>query len=171
MLDRVRWLDWRESMARLQQAVRSFDVRRLPNLDRLNLRHAAIALAIAAAVVLSATWTIRAKPWGRSGGLVAQAAAATPAPVIQGLVPKQKLRVRTDEQPIAVTGQQFVEGMSVTISTPDGFVTTYGSVSLFNVSPTRFNLRAIVNVPGTYHLLVRTPDGRRSNEVSFVVDR
>jgi hypothetical protein len=163
-------VDWRAQPARLAQAVRS-GVRRLPNLEPLNLRHAAIAFAVVAALVLSTAWTIRAKPWARSGRLVAEAAAVVPAPVVQGLVPRQKVRIRTDEQPVALAGQQFVEGMSVTISTPDGYMTTYGSESLSNVLPTRFTLRAVFSEPGTYHLVVRTPAGKRSNEVSFAVDR
>ena len=170
----LRWAEQtRAQPARLAQAVRSFDARRLPNLDSLNLRQAAIAVAIVAAVVLSAAWTIQVGPWARSSGVAVQAASPTPAPapVIQGLAPKTTVRSRVDEQPIPVTGQQFVAGMSVTISTPDGYVTTYGSESLSNVSPTRFTLRAIFNVPGMYHLVVRTPAGTRSNEVSFSVDR
>jgi len=173
ILDRARSVDWRGQAERLARAARSVDASR--HLEPRTLRLTAVVAVVVAVVLLSAAWTIRAKPWTRSESLVAAAAettsATTPAPVVQGLAPKQKLRTRTDEQPVAVTGRDFVDGMSVTISTPDGFVTTYGAESLTNVSPTRFTLRAVFNAPGSYQLVVRTPAGSRSNEVSFVVGR
>jgi hypothetical protein len=126
-------------------------------------------MAIVLVVVLSAAWTIRTRATARAGRLAAQAVATAPAPVVKGLAPNQKIRTRSDVQPVAINGQHFVDGMTVTISTPDAFVATYGSVSLSNVMPTRITLRALFDVPGTYDLVVRTPAGARSNAVTFVV--
>jgi hypothetical protein len=162
-------VEWRLLPGRALTAVRTFDWRRLPNMDGLDLRRAAVAMSIVLVVVLSAAWTIRARASARAGRLAAQTAAAVPAPVIKGLIPAQKVRTREDVQPVAIAGQHFVDGMSVTISSPNGLVATYGSESLSNVAPARLTLRALFEVPGTYHLVVRTPAGARSNEVTFVL--
>jgi hypothetical protein len=50
-------------------------------------------------------------------------------------------------------------------------VATYGSHSITNVTPTGFTLRAIFDVPGTYRLVVRNPDGTRSNEITVPVGK
>jgi hypothetical protein len=164
-------VDWRGRLEQVPRAIRAFDWRRLPNLETLDLRRAAGAVAVALVLVLSVASTIRARPWARDGQPAAGALAATPAPVIKGLVPNQTFRVGSDVQPIAIAGARFVENMSVTISTPHALVTTYGSDSLSDVTPTRVTIRALVDVPGAYDLVVRTPSGARSNAVTFVVGR
>ena len=149
-------------------AFRSIDLRALLH-DR-NAWRAAAATAIVVLLVLSASWMVKTL----SGARVPQAAeamSAMPAPVLTGLAPKQRLRTRTDTQPVAFTGSHLIDQMSVTISTPDGRVATYGSHSITNVTPTGFTLRATFDVPGTYHLVVRNPDGTRSNEITVPVGK
>ncbi len=173
----ARSVDWaghvdhvRKQADRAVRAVQSFDWQRLPNLESLNLRAAAIIVAVCAVVITSAAWTIRAKPWLRHT-VAAEAAVAAPAPVLTGLAPKTKIRAQDEEQAVPLTGRDLVQGLSVTISSPDGLVTTYGAESLGDVTDTRLTIRAVFEIPGTYHLVVRTPRGTRSNEISFFVDR
>lgn len=146
-------------------APRSFELRHHRNVWR-----AAVATLIVVLVVLSATWTMKSLI-GSRGSRAVEAMAAMPAPVLTGLAPKQRVRTRTDTQPVALIGREFVDQMSVTISTPDDRVATYGSNSITNVTPTRFTLRAVFDVPGTYHLVVRNPDGTRSNEITVPVGK
>jgi hypothetical protein len=153
---------------RLSHAFRSIDLRALLH-DR-NAWRAATATAIVVLVVLSATWTMKILTGARQPQ-AAEAMAAMPAPVLTGLAPKQRLRTRTDTQPVAFSGTHLVDQMSVTISAPDDRVATYGSHSITNVTPTGFTLRAIFDVPGTYHLVVRNPDGTRSNEITVPVGK
>ncbi len=133
-----------------------------------NAWRAATATAIVVLVVVSATWTMRILTGAREPQ-AAEAMTAMPAPVLTGLAPKQRLRTRTDTQPVAFAGSHLVAQMSVTISTPDSRMATYGSSSISNVTPTGFTLRAVFDVPGSYDLLVRNPDGTRSNEISIPV--
>ena len=135
-----------------------------------NAWRAAVATLIVVLVVLSAAWTMKSLT-GSRGSRAVEALAAMPAPVLTGLAPKQRLRTRTDTQPVALIGREFVDRMNVTISTPDDRMATYGSSSITNVTPTSFTLRAVFDVPGTYHLVVRTPDGTRSNEITVPVGK
>ncbi len=153
-------------------AFRSFDWRTLLSHVRHDRRiwRAAIATIIVLAVVFSASWTMKSLT-GKRVAQGAEAMAAMPAPVLSGLAPKQKLRTRTDPQPVALTGRDLVEGMSSTISTPDGRMATYGSSSITNVRPTGFTLRAVFDIPGTYHIVVRSPDGTASNDITVAVSK
>jgi hypothetical protein len=136
-----------------------------------NVWRAAVATVIVVAVVVSAAWTMKSLTGARAPQAAEARPAAMPAPVLTGLAPKQRLRTRTDTQPVALTGSHLVDTMSVTISTPDDRMATYGSHSVSNVTATGFTLRAVFDVPGTYRVVVRNPDGTHSNEITLPVGK
>ena len=139
--------------------------------DATQLAHLAVAGVFLVVVVTAAAWMIglRVVSPGEVQGVAA--AEAQPAPVISGLVPKQRIRPRPDVQPVALQGRHFLPDMTVTITMPDARMATYGAEALSNVSPTRLTLRAIFDMPGTYSLTFRTPTGTHSNEVTVAVTR
>lgn len=153
---------------RPSHALASIDFRALLH-DR-NVWRAAAATAIVVLMVLSATWMMKTLT-GTRVPEAAEAMTAMPAPVLTGLAPKQRLRTRTDTQPVAFIGRELGDQMTVTIATPDDRLVTYGSHSMTNVTPTRFTLRAVFDVPGTYRIVVRNPDGTRSNEITVPVGK
>ena len=123
--------------ARLSTGFRRYDWRALLWQHRRTLWRATAASAIVIVAIVSAAWTMRALTGGRTTSVTSTVAAAeVPAPVLGGLAPKQKLRTRWDAQPIALNGTHLTDDMTVTISTPDGRVATYGSSSLSNVIST-----------------------------------
>jgi hypothetical protein len=142
-------------------------------LDRTDVGRLAVAGTLALIVILSAAWRIGAGLLAPvdDRGTVEAAAADTPAPVVSGLAPKQRIRPRADVQPVEIRGRHFASGMTLTITMPDARIATYGPEALTNVKPASLTLRAIFDMPGTYHLAFRTRTGTRSNDVPVVVGR
>ena len=168
-------------MARFDDSVRSYLDRWMTTLgeagasrgrmDRTQLAHLAVAGVFLLVVLASAAWTIGARLVPPADGQRVEAAEALPAPVLTGLAPRQRLRPRADVQPVALSGRHFLPDMTVTITMPDGRIATYGSEALSNVTPTTLTLRAIFDLPGTYHLTFRTTTGTHSNGAAVAVAR
>jgi hypothetical protein len=150
---------------------RMLDTRWLHEIDGSDRRRLAIATGLLVLVVVSAGWTMRALGAAFSEEPAVEAASAMPAPEVTGLAPKQRIRVRTDVQPVALQGKHLAPDMTVTISMPDARVATYGPEALSNVTSTGLTLRAIFDVPGTYHVVFRTTAGVTSNEGTIAVSR
>lgn len=148
----------------------------LQQMDRTDAGRVVLAGSLALIVLVSAAWRIGAhllEPVDEQ--VTVEAAAETPAeapaPVVSGLAPKQRIRPRGDAQPVEIRGRHFLRDMSLTVTMPDARVATYGPEALSNVTPTKLTLRAIFDMPGTYHLVFRTPTGTRSNDTAVVVTR
>jgi hypothetical protein len=139
--------------------------------DATQLAHLAVAAVFLLVVLTAAAWMIGLRVVSPAEVQGVAAAEAQPAPVVSGLVPKQRIRPRPDVQPVALQGRHFLPDMTVTITMPDARMATYGAEALTNVSSTRLTLRAIFDIPGTYHLTFRTPTGTHSNEVTVAVAR
>ena len=140
-------------------------------MDRTRFAHLTVAGVFLLVVLVSAAWALGGRLVPPPDEPRVEAAEALPAPVLTGLAPKQRVRPRADVQPVALGGRHFLPDMTVTVTMPDARIATYGSEALTDVTPTTLTLRAIFDLPGTYHLTLRTSTGTHSNDAAVVVAR
>ena len=90
------------------------------------------------------------------------------APVISTLTPS-KAGKQTQPQTFNVEGQQFVQGLTVTLNDPTGDETIVSGNAINNVSSNSFTFTVILTVEGEYTVSVTNPGGSTSNSVSLSV--
>jgi hypothetical protein len=95
---------------------------------------------------------------------------AGPAPVVAKLEAKKPFTAGLAPQVIPITGTNFQAGMTARLISPmEEDMMTFPAIALEKLSPTSFELRAPLEIPGTYQLSVRALDGQRSNTITITV--
>jgi hypothetical protein len=128
----------------------------------------AIVLAAPGAYTLTATNPDR----GTSDQYVVKVqATAQPArvtPKIDRVLPEN---ITKDPQPqiLKISGQNFVQGLSVSVTDPVGTVYQFKGTSLGALTATSFDLSVALEMVGDYSLMVTNPTGESSNNVTFKV--
>jgi hypothetical protein len=128
----------------------------------------AVILAVTGAYTLIATNRDR----GTSDQFVLKVQAATttivPTPRIDRMRQEQ---VTKDSQPqvLKITGDRFVEGLSVSLTDPLGVVYRFKSPAVGGVTAVSFDLSVVLEMTGEYSLMVTNPSGESSNSVNFTV--
>ena len=89
-------------------------------------------------------------------------------PVVSGIVPSI-LTQSPAAQVVIVQGANFAAGLSVSVTDPDGLVSTQTASAVANLTPTRFELAMVFNKVGTYALQVVNPSGETSGVANVVV--
>ena len=142
----------------------------------ISVQHVGLLGVAALLIVLSAAWMLNPRAAASaerlSAGLGHPTSAAAPAataPMLTALPPKPRIIADTEAQPLPLKGHHFVAGMTATLSAPGALVATYGDVSLTGINETSLTLHAVLDTPGTYTLVLRSPAGKVSNEISFAV--
>jgi hypothetical protein len=89
-------------------------------------------------------------------------------PTIAGLSPRSPAP-GTAPTPVYVVGTNFVAGLSVQLTFPDGSTTTLGGTAITFGSSTIIQMRPSLSQSGTYSLRVVNPSGASSDAFSFEV--
>jgi len=128
----------------------------------------AIVLAAPGAYTLTATNPDR----GTSDQFVVrvQIGASSPAaaPKVDRVLPEN---ITKDPQPqiLKISGQHFVQGLTVSVTDPIGTVQQFKGTSLGALTATSFDLSVALEMVGDYSLMVTNPTGQSSNNVTFKV--
>jgi hypothetical protein len=95
-------------------------------------------------------------------------AQARPAPKIDRVLPGE---VTKDPQPqtLAVTGDHFAQGLSVSLTDPIGTVFVIKGSALGTVTATSFTMSLVIEMAGEYTVMVTNPSGESSNTVMIKV--
>lgn len=89
-------------------------------------------------------------------------------PKIDRVLPEQLAK---DPQPqvLKISGERFVEGLSVSLTDPIGTVYLFKSPAVGSVTANSFELSVVLEMTGDYTLMVTNPSGESSNSVTFKV--
>jgi hypothetical protein len=90
-------------------------------------------------------------------------------PTIDSISPA-KVTKSNSPQTLTVRGTRFEPGLVVVITDPAGTVKTLSGNVLSDITPTSFQLAAILEVPGEYSLEVKVPSGAVSNTAVVVAE-
>jgi hypothetical protein len=93
------------------------------------------------------------------GGVVPQITSIAPSPIVASVLP----------QTITVTGNQFVDGLRLRVTLPDGLVTTVQGDGIQTVEATSFDAMLLLELPGTYTFVVENDNGTRSEAFAAAV--
>jgi hypothetical protein len=91
-----------------------------------------------------------------------------PEPRITAVKP-DRLTVSAKAQPLAVTGENFANTITVQVTTPGGAVRTADAKAVAQPQKTSFSLSYVFDEVGKYELVVLNPDGRRSGPFAVLV--
>jgi len=99
---------------------------------------------------------------------VAAGESAAAAPSIEKIMPEN---VAKDMQPqtLRVSGRNFQQGLSVSLTDPTGQVVVFKGNAIGNVTPTSFEASVVLDKTGDYAMLVTNTSGQSSNSMTFVV--
>ena len=134
--------------------------------------HYAVRAAAVGAVLVTSTFSLA----GRVGAAEREPAPeavviSADTPVVTGISAKA-VEVKAEPQVLTIVGTAFVNGMTARLISPlEETTSTFPASALEQVTPTSFQLRAILDEIGTYELTVRTPNGQRSNPLQVQVKR
>jgi hypothetical protein len=90
------------------------------------------------------------------------------SPTISALSPSV-IEPSPSPQTLAVSGTNFLSGLSLTLRAPDGSSNTYGSQSISNLTNTSFTASVVINATGNWTANVRNVDGLESGAATFSV--
>lgn len=103
-----------------------------------------------------------------SQAVVAQVAGVSTSPQIMAVSPVTPLA--TGLRTVTFTGSNFVAGLTVAMSRPDGTAMPAGSVTVVNVTPVSMSVTVdFGGVAGSYSITARNPDGQTSPVFNFSV--
>jgi hypothetical protein len=95
-------------------------------------------------------------------------AAARVTPKVDRVLPEQ-LTKDPLPQTLSVTGERFVEGLSVYLTDPIGTVFMIKGSALGSFTASSFSVSVVIEMTGDYTLLVTNPSGESSNSVTIKV--
>jgi surface antigen len=91
------------------------------------------------------------------------------SPVVTSISPSSPIAT-VGNQNVTVNGSNFVSGLTVTVTFPNGTTGTLSGSQILNVTPTSFTMVInFNNVPGAYSIRVNNPGGAQSNSFPFTV--
>ncbi|HEX8197364.1 MAG TPA: IPT/TIG domain-containing protein, partial [Pyrinomonadaceae bacterium] len=91
-----------------------------------------------------------------------------PAPSISSISPSTPF-ASTSNQDITVNGSNFLSGLTVDVTFPDGGGTTLSGTQIFDVTSSSFKMRIAPNSSGGWGIRVRNPDTKVSSVFNFTV--
>ncbi|MFN0141780.1 MAG: FG-GAP-like repeat-containing protein, partial [Pyrinomonadaceae bacterium] len=124
-----------------------------------------------AVVTLNAvgTWCFRVNnPNGEVSNTFCFSVVTAQTPVISSISPSSPLASNSDQN-IAVSGNNFQAGMTVTVFFPGGGSGTLSGSQLLNVTPISFTMVVTLNLSGTYGIRINNPSGLVSGTFNFMV--
>jgi hypothetical protein len=89
-------------------------------------------------------------------------------PVIDRVVPDKATKGST-AQPLTFNGNNFVQGLSVSVTDPTGNVTVLKGTALDTVTRELVKLSIVLDIAGEYSFLITNPSGQSSNSVVVTV--
>ena len=98
-----------------------------------------------------------------------QASAQTNRPTIESVTPAKVTKSNTP-QILTVRGTRFEAGLVVLLTDPTGTVKTISGNAIADLSPTSFQMTAILELPGEYSIEVKLPSGAMSNTSVVVAE-
>ena len=98
-----------------------------------------------------------------------QASAQTNRPTIESVTPA-KVTKSNSPQILTVRGTRFEAGLVVMLTDPTGTVKTISGNAIADLSPTSFQMTAILELPGEYSIEVKLPSGAMSNTSVVVAE-
>lgn len=98
-----------------------------------------------------------------------QASAQTNRPTIESVTPAKVTKSNTP-QILTVRGTRFEPGMVVMLTDPTGTVKTISGNAIADITPTSFQMTAILELPGEYSIEVKLPSGALSNTAVVVAE-
>ena len=128
----------------------------------------AVVLAVPGAYTLTVTNPDRSTsdPFVLKVPSLTQAAVVTPK--IDRVLPEPIMK-DPQSQVLKISGERFVEGLSVSLTDPTGTVYRFKSPAVGAVTTSSFDLSVVLDMAGDYALMVTNPSGESSNSVSFKV--
>lgn len=112
---------------------------------------------------------------GGSSSPVAPSTSATPttptsstAPVITGVTPSP-LSANATAQSVNVNGTNFTSGMTLTLTSPSGSVSTYSGAQLFSQTTTTFVVSLTLSATGSYTFQLSNTSAEKSNALAVAV--
>jgi hypothetical protein len=116
------------------------------------------------------TFVVENDNGARSEGFaVAVETSSTARPTIASITPGA-LPISTSTTLVAVTGQNFRDGLTIDVVAPSGATTTIPATAVAFRSSTRVEFTFAFDAAGIYTVLVRNPDGELSNGSSITVN-
>jgi hypothetical protein len=89
-------------------------------------------------------------------------------PTVSSISPSMPQTSVTDQN-IVVNGNNFVSGLTVTVTFPNGGTGTLSGSQIQNVTSSSFFMRITLNATGTWSIRVNNPNGEQSGQFSFNV--
>jgi hypothetical protein len=89
-------------------------------------------------------------------------------PVISSISPAVP-QTSTTDQKLIINGSGFVQGLTITVTFPNGSTATLSGAQIPTVSPTSISIRITLNAPGTWCLRINNPNGEQSTVFCFTV--
>jgi len=83
-------------------------------------------------------------------------------PKINGVQP-ETLSVSAKPQQITISGQDFLEGLTLVVTTPGGQPKNFSGADIVGRGPTGFRVSIAFDAPGPYELVVLNSDGGKSS--------
>jgi hypothetical protein len=128
----------------------------------------AMGFDILAVLGTPGTYSIRVNnPGGAQSNTFGFLVQAPPAPQISSIAPASPTASPSNQQ-IRVNGSGFQSGLTVTVNYPGGTSTLSGN-QILNVTPTGFDVLAVLSTAGSYSFRVNNPGGAQSNVFAFQV--
>jgi hypothetical protein len=106
----------------------------------------------------------------QSNGFVMTIRGVTAAPVVVSANPPST-SAKSQPQEIVVTGANFLDGLTIRLSSPDGTVSIVSAPDIQLVTPTSFQANLILNKIGAYSAIVVNPSGDSSNPFQINVTK
>src|SRR5579862_438917 len=100
--------------------------------------------------------------------LIGVTAAAGLGPEVTGVAPDPAAPAPA-AQLITVSGRNFIERLTVSVTTPSGAVDQYRDRSIQDLRETSFQAAVVLASAGTYRLSVTNPDGKTSSPFTMTV--
>jgi hypothetical protein len=101
--------------------------------------------------------------------LAVQGSAQTNKPTIESITPAKVTKSNTP-QILTVRGTRFEAGLVVLLTDPTGTVKTISGNAIADITPTSFQVTAILELPGEYSIEVKVPSGAVSNTSVVVAE-
>ena len=131
-------------------------------------RDSSFQVSIILAVAGNYTFVVRNTDGGVSDPFVVKVQPASGAPAIEKVSPESPTR-KTEPQTLIVSGRNFAQGLSLSVTDPTGQVAVIKGNAIGTITPTSFEVSLVLDKSGDYSLLVTNPSGESSNALTVVV--
>ncbi len=101
--------------------------------------------------------------------LAVQGGQSATKPTIESITPAKVTKSNTP-QILTVRGTRFEQGLIVLLTDPTGTVKTISGNAIADLTPTSFQVTAILELPGEYSIEVKLPSGAISNTSVIVAE-